>query len=604
MEIIYENLPETNDNIQLIIESSLLNQNPQIIYNNDEQNQRNKNQIIINQNKYKFNFVFKDLEKEKINEIILNQINIKNDITLLLLLNNKEENNKDNNYNNEIRNSLKIVFNKDIFEKLKVKNSLYNYYQINLDENKNENIIKDKVINEENNYMIELPNDEGNIHFSLLKIKIEYSDLNIFSIVKIFYIYNSYEKIIPLFAENKNDYNFILLKEKIDNLLLLEKDIKEKVNNLPVINADYLQNIQVYEQETINYYNNFLKNIENFEKNEKPKKGKNNLSDFLKEAKNIVNSIYNEQFKNREKDIYNKYIQIYSNIDNQNSENNLNIYNNEELKNIIKKFNNLNEELIEILENEKNKENKGDKENVQIIDDLKSKITILEKELKDEKAKNIELVNKSNSKHSKTKSVPDIKYTLQKESKVSNNNIRLEEENRNLKKKIDELRDTISKLKINNDNLFKTNEKLLKEKNNLKNELLKEKNAALNSSIDKSENNESNNPPIKSNQPLFSTSAKKPRKMNKTKTSMEPLFNSQSILILKKIQDENKELAKQLKDFNSKNFQLELSIKGINNGEVNTKTRSRMSSTSMLSNFTNNTRSELKNIEKKCATKK
>ena len=601
MEIIYENLPEINDSIHLIIESPALNQNKEIIYNNTDQSQGAKNEIIINQNKYKFHSIFKDLEKEKINELILNQINIKNNLTLLFLLNNnKEKNDNDSNYNDEIRNSLKNLFNKDNFEKLKIKNSLYNYYQINLEENKNENIIKDKMINEENNYLLEIPNDENNINISLLKIKIEYSDLNIFSFIQIIFIYNSFEKIIPLFSVNKNENNFILLKEKINNLLLLEKDIKEKINNLPIINEDYLQSIQVFGQETLNYYDNFLKNIENFEKIEKPKKGKNSLSDILKECKNILNAINNEQFKKREKDCYDKYIQIYSNINTQNNETNSNNYNYKELKNIINRFNNLNEELIEILENEKEKENKGDKNNTKIIDDLKNKITKLENDLKEEKSKYEELKNKSSNKHTKNRSMSDIKYPPQKENNISNTNIRLDEENRNLKKKIDELKETISKLKANNDSLFRTNEKLLKEKNNLKNELLKEKNYVTNDSIDKFINNELDNSPTKIiNQPLFNTTAKKTKKMNKTKTSMEPLFNSHSILILKKIQDENKELAKQLKDFNSKNFQLELSIKGINNGDVNNNTRSRMSNTSMLSNFTNNTRTELKNIEKK-----
>ena len=105
---------------------------------------------------------------------------------------------------------------------------------------------------------------------------------------------------------------------------------------------------------------------------------------------------------------------------------------------------------------------------------------------------------------------------------------------------------------------------MLKEKNNIKNELLKEKNTnstiGANSSIDNTIDNELFNSQSKSN--------KKTKKLNKTKTSMEPLFNGNSLLLLKKIQDENKELAKQLKDFNSKNFQLELSIKGINTGEV------------------------------------
>jgi hypothetical protein len=184
-----------------------------------------------------------------------------------------------------------------------------------------------------------------------------------------------------------------------------------------------------------------------------------------------------------------------------------------------------------------------------------------------------------------------------------NNIIRLKEENRNLKKKVEELNDTISKLKNKNDNLFKTNEKLLKEKNNLKNELLKEKNANSsiidNKSIDKSINNELYNSPQKSMMNQKYNTTVKTKKFNKNKTSMEPLFSGHNLLLLKKIQDENKVLAKQLKDFNSKNFQLELSIKGINSGETSSNIKSSMNDNSILSTFTNNTRKELKNIEKK-----
>ena len=121
----------------------------------------------------------------------------------------------------------------------------------------------------------------------------------------------------------------------------------------------------------------------------------------------------------------------------------------------------------------------------------------------------------------------------------------------------------------------------------------------INNSIDNIINNEVNNSPTKSlNKNKFNISQTS-KKMNKNKTSKEPLFNAHSLLLLKKIQDENKELAKQLKDFSSKNFQLELSIKGINSEDTYSNMKSRMSSTSMMSNFTNNTRNELKNIEKK-----
>ena len=141
----------------------------------------------------------------------------------------------------------------------------------------------------------------------------------------------------------------------------------------------------------------------------------------------------------------------------------------------------------------------------------------------------------------------------------------------------------------------------MKEKNNLKNELLKSNNntntnsavGGNNSSIDNTLTNELLNTQTKS-----TNKNKKSKKMNKTKTNMGPLFSGQSLILLKKIQDENKELAKQLKDFNSKNFQLELSIKGINGGETGN-TIQKKDSNSMLSNFTNHTRNELKNIEKK-----
>ena len=189
---------------------------------------------------------------------------------------------------------------------LNLKNIIYNYYQINLSENKNDNVVKDKILNEENNYLIEIQNDENNTDISLLKIKIDYSDLNISSFIQILFIYNSFDKIIPLYALNQKENDYFLLKEKLNNLLLLEKEIKEKINKLPEINTDYLENTRIYEKEVINYFDNFLKNLENLEKKEKSAKGnknKNNINDTIKEAKKLLNDITKEQFKQREKEI-------------------------------------------------------------------------------------------------------------------------------------------------------------------------------------------------------------------------------------------------------------------------------------------------------------
>ena len=621
MDIIYECLPEINDEVDLIIEPIIINNNKENLPFIIDQNKEVQKDIIINQNKYQFNNIYTNIEKETFLNLITNGINIKNNISLILLLNNnkEEENDNSNNYNFGIRNIIKNFFNKDIIDKLNIKNMKYNYYIINLEINQNENIIKDKYINDESNYTIDIPIDENNINISLLRIEIEYSDLNISSFVQLLFIYNSFEKIIPLFALNKKENELQLLKEKINFLLIMEKDIKDKINNLPIINNEYLNNVRSYESEVINYYNNFInsfKNIDNKENKEKTgknNKDKNNINESIKEAKNLLNSINNEQFRQREKDIYEKYIQVYSDI-NKNEEN----YNNQELKKVINTFNNINEELMEAIENINNNKNSGNddkKKNEREIEELKEKINQLEKELKEEKDKNSHSNNndKDNEKKVKHRNSSASKVGMQKESKIStivnNNNSRLEEENRNLKKKIEELKEIISKLKSSNESLFKTNEKLIKEKNSLKTELLKEKNNNMNSSgrgnnnissLDNLLQNELFNSPSKqTNKSNYNTSNKKTKKMNKNKTSMEPLFNGNSLLLLKKIQDENRELARKLNDFNSKNFQLELSIKGINTGDINNNLKNSSSTNSMLSHFTNSTRDQLKNIEKK-----
>jgi hypothetical protein len=223
MDIIYECLPEINDEVDLIIEPIIINNNQENLPFIIDQNKEVNKEILINKNKYQFNNIYTYLEKETFINLITNGINIKNNVSLILLLNtNKEENDPDNNnYNFGIRNIIKNLFDKDIIDKLNIKNMKYNYYIINLETNQNENIIKDKLINDESDYAIDLPIDENNINISILRIEIEYADLNISSFVQLLFVYNSYEKIIPLFALNKKENELQLLKEKINYLFYL-----------------------------------------------------------------------------------------------------------------------------------------------------------------------------------------------------------------------------------------------------------------------------------------------------------------------------------------------------------------------------------------------
>ena len=595
MEIILKNLPETNEEVYLIIEQSLLNNNNQIIYDINEINEENKNQIIISQNKYKYTKIFTNIEKDFISNMIINNINTKNDINLLIAIN-KSQNESENNINikKSVVDELNNLFNKGFFEQNKIKQIIYNYHEINLELNNNDNNIKNKYINKDSeSFTIDIlsNSEEKNIRdisdLFLLNIQFDYLNddiINIPSFINIYFIYNSFEKILPLFSINKKEKEILVLKEKINNLLSLEKDLKDNINKLPVMNDDFIQNINIYKNEVMNYFDNFIKGI-NIDK--KANKTKNNLNDLIKGAKNLLECLNKEQFKIKEKEIYQKYIEIYSN-----NKNNNNSFDIQELKSSINKFNNLNEELLEFLEKEKSKEkykSKKDKE----ISELKQRIKQLEKEKIKESKQETDTPQQIQKIKNQTKNNKKQQRSISA-SKINNNYntnqssiLKLEEENKKYRKNIDELNDIIAKLKIKNEYLIKLNEKLLKEKN-----------TTINLEQNKDNINKYNSPKKSTNQndDQNGTTNKKNKKMNKTKTNTDLLINGNSLLLLKKIQEENKELSKQLKDFNSKNVQLELSLRGINGSEIKNNNKNH---NSLLFNFTKNTRGELKNIEKK-----
>ena len=588
MEIILKNLPEANDEIFLIIEPSLLNQNDKIIYNINQENKDDLKEIILSQNKYRYNNIYITIEKGFLSNLFSNQLNKKIDTNLLIALN-KDEISSENNIYNSLKDELNNLFNKEFFEQNNIKQVICNFYKINLETNAINNIMKDKILNKDSKLFTNdiRGNNENSTDFALLKMQFEHSDdiINIPSFINIYFIYNSFEKILPLFSITKKDKEILLLKEKINNLLSFENDMKEKISKLPILNNDFIQEVNIYKDEVMNYYGNLIK-----EDKKENKAKKTVLNDLIKEAKVLVENINKEKFKNREKDIYQKYIQIYSN--NNQIHNNFDI---RELKTLINQFNNLNEEILEFLEKEKSKREIINKDNE--IHKLKQRIKQLEKELKSKNNKIEERNNNLLSKDSKINQRSISAMKINNKINISNYNSnqqniqKLEEENKKLKKNIDELKQTISTLKAKNDSLTKEKEKLSKEKINSSNY-----NTINNNSKNYSSLYNSPKKSIDKNNIESSTGSKKIKSLNKTKTNKDYLFNGDSLLLLKKIQEENKELSRQLKDFNSKNFQLELSLKGLNNGEIKNQSKN---NNSLLFNFTKNTRGELKNIEKK-----
>ena len=595
MEIILKNLPETNEEVFLIIEPSLLTKNNKIIYNIYDESNENFNEIIVSEKKYKYTKIYNNIDKSLFENLITNQINIKSNISLLILIDNRL-NETQNNVFSSFLDNLNNLISKNFFDKNNIKQILYNFYKINLEANNFENILNNKIINKDSESFLLLDinsnekDDITNQSVNLLKIRFDYLDniINVSSSINIYFIKNSFEKILPLFSINKKEKEIIILKEKIDYLLLTEKEIKEKLGKINSINENVLQDINNYKNEIINYFENFVKKIDIERKENKNKNissNKNNLNDLIKEAKFLLDIINKEQFKNREKEIYLKYIKIYSN---NNQKNNFDL---QELKSSINKFNNLNEELLEFLEKEKiyRESEKKERNKEKEISKLKQKILKLEQELQSEKNKNQQnnnnIVN-TNALPKKINPKPRSLSNLKIDNTINTNNNQiniytLEKENKKLKEKISELKETISNLQSKNQSLLAANENLLKESNKAKDNItLKDYKRGENSLY---------------SSPIKNIKVKKDKIMNKTKTKYNISNNGNSLLLLKKIQEENKEFSKQLKDFNAKNLKLELSLKEINNTEIN----SNKNHNSLLYYFTENKRGELKNIEKK-----
>ena len=436
MEIILKNLPESNDEVYLLIEPSLLNQNEKIFYNINEINNEIRNEIILSQNKYKYNNIYTTIEKEFFSNLFSNQLNKKIDTNILILLN-KDEDKSEKNIFSSIKDELSNLFSKDFLDKNNLRQVLYNYYKISLDKNSIDNSIKDKIFNKDSEtFNIDLADDDiNNTDLALLKMQFDYLDdiVNIPSFINIYFIYNTYEKILPLFSINKKDKEILLLKEKINNLLSFENDIKEKISKLPILNNDFIQEANVYKDEVMNYYGNLVKENKKETKNKNNNSNKNALTDLIKESKNLIENINKEQFKNKEKTIYQKYIEVYSN--NNQIFNNFDIH---ELKKSINHFNNLNEEILDFLEKEKNKKESNDKDKE--ISKLKQRIKQLEKDLNSQNKKIEEKNTNIQSKNSKSnqRSISAIKIN----NKININNYnsnepkiqKLEEENKKLKK--------------------------------------------------------------------------------------------------------------------------------------------------------------------------
>ena len=475
MEIIKENIPIVNEIIDLVLSPSLLNKSNEIIYN-----PRKKNSLLINTFFLEYSTITVDEDPiySNIASLIINNIKNKNDSTLLILTDSYKE-------SNIYLNSLQKLLNKNIYKEYNIKtiSSIYAYT--------NEKNKKYKIGD-----LSEIPNIKNNI---FIKIKIEYNKDIMSSCLKVLIMKNDYERICPLFCLNHKDYELFFMKEKINNLLSEEKLIENKINDLPLLNIDLIEEINTYKNETFDYFTEFIKNIEKM--NSIKSLTKNDLNNFIKEVNLFYDKINKDNYKNKQNNIYKEYIKTYKNLNvidipNKKEENNL--------KSLFIKFNNLNEEILNFLEN--NNIHKKETAN------LKNTIKFLQQELKKEKIKNfsknrnnfpinnnytidsnlslnsnfntLEKNSNSNKRSFNYFDGLNKSNSLKRYNRINQRNINMnkaksfhnrsynrikhnENNEKYLNKKIRELNVIISDLKTTNENLEKSNQKLKKDIKNL-----------------------------------------------------------------------------------------------------------------------------------------
>ena len=472
MDILNENIQNYNDKIDLIITSSLLKNSNDILYN-----PKNKNTLLIDYYYLEYSSINidSDINKNKILSVITKNLKLNNDFTIVILTDSNENSNKYLGF-------LKNILNKDNYSEHNINSISFTYSFID-EKNKKIEIknLSDIPIIEEDNLFI--------------KAKVKYKDDIIYSCLKILIINNLYENVCPLFCLNHKDYEFDFFKNSINKLLSEEKKFQNALNNLPLLNKDFLEEINSFKKEANDYYSKFINTIEKmyYKFNNTKLLTKNDFNIFIRDVNNIMDKINKENFQFKQNSLYKQYIKIYNNV----TDISLSDKNHENLKSLFINFNNLNEEIANLLEN-----NPYNKE----IANLKNSIKMLQNQLKEDKSKNLNnpkdiMMNNSSINNFSTisnnntisssnflnyqnnsKSKPFMQVVqLNKDSslkryhnrnifldnKTSNSNTITYEDYRNnelelkyLRRKVNQLNETISNLIYENENLAKSNERM------------------------------------------------------------------------------------------------------------------------------------------------
>ncbi len=559
------------ENSFLIFDNNFLDKNKQIIINEIEKNLKINDNVISS---YKEIFNNNNENNNKLEEIFSKTIFNQDDMNIIYLK--KENNNKNYQYIN-------LFINEKILNEKNINNIEFSFIEIDLESAKIfKNVIKKSITNLNQFKIPERKLENKSLDY--FEFKLNFNNSENISYIKYYIIYKNFDKILYFLSDKKKENDIKILIEKINIFTEFQDEYLKKINLFPSIQNKILMNIEEYKIECMEYYNNIIKQIEDFKNNLNNEDIKKYYDDFLFKQNEFVKKHENNKVKEIEsyKNLLQYYISNEDNIINSNLNyeslkdliSQLNITN-QEIKNICNKYNFINKDKKYINES-KNKEETNKNLEKNIIE--KKKLTT---------------INQKNSKKvikGRSISIGINRFENNEYTDISNAN----KEIKNLKIKINELikiKNEYQVIKQDNINLKNENNKLLLEIENLK----------------KSNNNNINinsNVKEKENKKFFKIITSR-NKINNNKFNSS-YINPESLLLLKKIQDENKEIVNQLNYFRNKNKELEneiLLIKKINNNSSQI-TETLSSNFSSYINRSSSTKNEKRNYNKEYSNMK
>ena len=550
------------DNSYLIFDNNFFDENKQIIINEVEKNLKINDNIISN---YKEIFNNNNENNNKFEEILSKILLNQDDMNIIYLK--KEKNEKNYQYIN-------LFINEKILNEKNINNIQFSFIEIDLESAKIfKNVIKKSITNLNHFKIPERKLENKSLDY--FEFKLNFNNSENISSFKYYIIYKNYDKILYFLSDKKKENDIKILIEKINIFTEFQDEYLKTINLFPSIQNQILMNIEEYKIECMEYYNNIIKQIEDFKNNLKNEDIKKYYEDFLLKQNEFLNKYENIKTKEIEsyKDLLQYYISKEDNIINSN-------LNYESLKDLISQFNITNQEIKNICNKYNLKYNFINIDKEKSINEKKNNLNIGNNIIEN---KQLTITNKKNSKKiikGRSNSIILNRFEENEYTDLSNAN----KEIKNLKIKINELikiKNEYKVIKQDNINLKNENNQLITEIENLK----------------KNNNNNNNNlnSEEKENKKIIKVIPSRNKILNNKFNSNS--INPESLLLLKKIQDENKEIVNQLNYFRNKNKELEneiLLIKKINNNSSLT-TETLSSNYSLYINRSSSTKNEKKN---------